>query len=729
MPSRKPKSKPSVRNADQRRLDEARLLIDQAFDEDDPERQVALARAALELSPDCVDAYQILGDDASSDEEAIRLYQAGVDAARRQIGESDYRRLAGHFWEFLETRPYMSARLELAERLWDVGRIDDAISHFQELLRLNPNDNQGCRQRLASALLHAGRKKELHALLAQYPDDFLADLHYTRALLAFQEQGDTEEARRYLHKAEEKNPHVPAFLTGANQLPLESPDFISPGDEREAVGYAREFLRYWRETPGAIPWVRTTLKVARPSPAPRRSPPWSRVKQALQQLPQSDAVWEVDLVPLSAGANEQAWVFLIIEASTAKPLCLESWDERPSDGELWQELISVMRQPKGDEPARPREIRLTRKTWHKNWGAKLAQVDTDCSRVEELVQIPAVVNDIRPTVGGNNRSGEEHLPANDEELASIPQQIGDVWLAAIRKLPAWIEVGDEVCRPNVLLVVDETNDLILASELNEAEPPADWLWTGIRFAIYRPGAGEPRRPGVVQVSADQDRASIGKQLESIGIRCVVIDDCEKIDELISELAERVGGTQVKSLLRSPGITSEALAGFFAAADEFYRRAPWRRIPGDTIIRIEADAFSSSVWYGVVMGQMGVQLGLALYEDLEFVRGMMQGRLSDEENARRTSALSLTFGEAFDISPVDYDAIQEHDWPVASDEAYPCVMRVNPGLALRTPLAWEIELLESCLRSIPQFLEAGIASATQHHRTSTREMAIRLSLVE
>ena len=37
------------------------------------------------------------------------------------------------------------------------------------------------------------------------------------------------------------------------------------------------------------------------------------------------------------------------------------------------------------------------------------------------------------------------------------------------------------------------------------------------------------------------------------------------------------------------------------------------------------------------------------------------------------------------------------------EAYPLVLRINPGMAVRPPLAWELELLEGCLRAIPKFL--------------------------
>jgi hypothetical protein len=33
-----------------------------------------------------------------------------------------------------------------------------------------------------------------------------------------------------------------------------------------------------------------------------------------------------------------------------------------------------------------------------------------------------------------------------------------------------------------------------------------------------------------------------------------------------------------------------------------------------------------------------------------------------------------------------------------------IIRLNPGMAMRPPLAWELELAEGCLRAIPSFLK-------------------------
>ena len=43
-----------------------------------------------------------------------------------------------------------------------------------------------------------------------------------------------------------------------------------------------------------------------------------------------------------------------------------------------------------------------------------------------------------------------------------------------------------------------------------------------------------------------------------------------------------------------------------------------------------------------------------------------------------SVLSLMFSEAFDIAVRDLAAAERHGWAVAGPEAYPLVLRINPG---------------------------------------------------
>jgi tetratricopeptide (TPR) repeat protein len=207
------------------RLREAQDLIYQAFESPDSEERVRLARQALEICPDCADAYVLLAEHAPSRKEALELYEKGVAAGERALGERTFREQAGHFWGLLETRPYMRAREGLAQALWAAGRREEAVRHLQDLLRLNPNDNQGLRYLLAEWLLHLDQDEDLGRLLQQYEQDGSATWAYTRALLAFRQGGETPEARKLLKEARKTNKHVPAYLLGQKPLPPQQPPY------------------------------------------------------------------------------------------------------------------------------------------------------------------------------------------------------------------------------------------------------------------------------------------------------------------------------------------------------------------------------------------------------------------------------------------------------------------------------------------------------------------------
>jgi tetratricopeptide (TPR) repeat protein len=236
-------------------LFEAQDLMYDAF-EASGTRRVALAREALAISPDCADAYLLLGEEtASTLEEARELLEQGVAAGERALGPEPFAEDVGYFWGLFETRPYMRVREALAETLWALGAHEEAVTHERELLRLNPDDNQGIRYAHAEHLLTLERYEDLDELFIAYEDDAAAAFAYTKALAAFRLQGDSPESRALLAEAREQNPHVPAYLSGRKRLPTRLPDYVGFGDPSEAADYAVGAKAQWESVPGALSWL------------------------------------------------------------------------------------------------------------------------------------------------------------------------------------------------------------------------------------------------------------------------------------------------------------------------------------------------------------------------------------------------------------------------------------------------------------------------------------------
>lgn len=241
-------------------LERAQMLMAQAHEEASPKRQAALAKQALDLSPDCADAYCLLAELDPSPARKLDFLEQAVAAGERALGPEPFSESIGHFWGVVETRPYMRSLAGLAELSWVLGNRARAIEIYTRILELNPSDNQGVRYSLATCLLEEHTPQAevaLHKLLSDYPNDSAANWAYSRALLSFQQEGGSNlAAQQMLKQAIKINPHIPKYLLGDRRMSAELPRYVGFGDDSEAIEYAAFAIRAWTQTPGAIAWLR-----------------------------------------------------------------------------------------------------------------------------------------------------------------------------------------------------------------------------------------------------------------------------------------------------------------------------------------------------------------------------------------------------------------------------------------------------------------------------------------
>ena len=251
--------------------------------------------------------------------------------------------------------------------------------------------------------------------------------------------------------------------------------------------------------------------------------------------------------------------------------------------------------------------------------------------------------------------------------------------------------------------------------------------------MNKPAVGEPHRPTELQVRSDQRWDELKLHLDEIGITVVPTEELDHLDVVFRDMARHIAGDAPPGLLEMPEIKPDQVASFYRAAAGFYRRAPWRKLAYETAIKVECDRFESGPWYAVVMGQSGLTFGLTLYDDLKTLEKLWAGEMSDEENARETVALTVTFDDEAGIPAADLDAGKRLGWEVAGPEAYPSVFRKERGLSLRPPLAWELELMEGCLRAVPAFVARHRPDDMSRHKMTVPvapgELCLILSWIE
>jgi tetratricopeptide (TPR) repeat protein len=295
------------------------------------------------------------------------------------------------------------------------------------------------------------------------------------------------------------------------------------------------------------------------------------------------------------------------------------------------------------------------------------------------------------------------LPLVKNWLKRKLPQADDVWQADCRQLENAIRVAGDRVRPWLMLVTSRTGDLVLAHALLEEEPVAASLWDTLVQSMQNPAAGEPHRPTELQVRADGRWLSLRPHIEEVGLGLVVAEGLDQLDAVFRGMSEHLSGKPRPGLLDVPGMKPGQVASFFEAAAAFFSQAPWKQVGYEAAIRVAWEEHPGGPWYAVLMGQSGLAAGLALYEDLGSLRGIMGNPDDYQGHARQSVATTVIFSEEVDLPLADVQAAGRHGWQVARPDAWPLVLHKERGLSHRPPLSWELDLLEGCLRAVPEFV--------------------------
>ena len=165
-----------------------------------------------------------------------------------------------------------------------------------------------------------------------------------------------------------------------------------------------------------------------------------------------------------------------------------------------------------------------------------------------------------------------------------------------------------------------------------------------------------------------------------------------------------------------------MESFYYAAARYFEQAPWKHIAGEIPIEIRCRGLGVETLYAIVLGRTGVTMGVALYRGWSDVLAMLRGLRDCEE----MSGFTVIFDEVAVMAPVDLYLVERNGWPICTPEAYPAVLRFEPGRQPQSPRSEELDYIESCLRIIPDFVTSKRETKTYEMVTTGKQLKMRLS---
>lgn len=224
--------------------DKAQDLIYQAVEKQGKERK-KLIEQALRIDPSNIDAYVLLAENERNLEKSKELLVQAIKIGEKELGAEFFKENKGHFWGMIESRPYMRAKESLAYLLESNEQRGDAAEIYEELLALNPGDNQGIRSVLLPLYIELKMYEAALDLINEYEENPSTDFLYSHALLHFLMKGNTKQTNHLLKIAIKHNQYVVDYLSGRKEVPNETFNYIDYRGETEAVVYAQRNGHLW----------------------------------------------------------------------------------------------------------------------------------------------------------------------------------------------------------------------------------------------------------------------------------------------------------------------------------------------------------------------------------------------------------------------------------------------------------------------------------------------------
>jgi tetratricopeptide (TPR) repeat protein len=239
--------------------EQAQDLVMEAYDLPPAKAKKNIERA-LSLDPNCIEAYECLAEHEKDGEKALEFFQKGVKIGRKKFGGKFLKENKGKFWGIHETRPFMSCLASLATMLIYKNKHKESVAIMEEMLELNPNDNQGMRHILLSVLLRLGEYEKFRKYDKMFKDEASsAALLYNRALFLFKTEGDTVKTQKALKKAYEANPFVIVILFD-EKFQIEPFNSYSIGSPEEAMAYLAYGIFAWIKDDENMEWLAKMLE-------------------------------------------------------------------------------------------------------------------------------------------------------------------------------------------------------------------------------------------------------------------------------------------------------------------------------------------------------------------------------------------------------------------------------------------------------------------------------------
>ena len=249
-----------------RKMEESDDLLFEAYEEPIKSKAIKLAKQALEIYPDNIDAENFITKFETNTIKKLKKYEDTLNKEKTNLEKQDMfdKENIGIFWGLIETRPYMRTKHNYMLTLMELGRYTEAIKQGEELLKLCENDNLGIRYLLMGLYTVLEKFGECEKLYNKYLDDSTFMLFPLSIM--YYKKGDYKKTKKLLKELQENNEYILDYLkqkikfTKTKIEGIEEEGTYTWGSKSEAYFVVKDYKYLLETVPTFIEFIEREIK-------------------------------------------------------------------------------------------------------------------------------------------------------------------------------------------------------------------------------------------------------------------------------------------------------------------------------------------------------------------------------------------------------------------------------------------------------------------------------------
>ena len=264
--------------------------------------------------------------------------------------------------------------------------------------------------------------------------------------------------------------------------------------------------------------------------------------------------------------------------------------------------------------------------------------------------------------------------------------------------------GELPYRPFMIVLLDETRDLVLGSHISEQPLDAAELSQWLQKTLRQPQhiEGPAYLPRIILVENQAVEEALHSVFRDKNVEIQLNPESPSLDRLMDHMEQEMGHILGPCLVDSVG--RELAVSLFRASADFLAAQPWDLVNSSTPIEVTLPT-QPQPWAAVVMGSGGEEFGLVLYDSLAASQRALAG-----SSARCSAAMNLS-PQVF-LRPRDHQILDELNLDMGFST--PFLPWIVGDIVTRNPLAaetarhllWVLRHLPGFLRGNPPIQEGG-----------------------